>query len=104
MGLRIIARAKRQGNLAFSKGRSPLYPKFDSGPESAAGLPNKSSSALDAARKPYYCGSRYSHISAVLPRRPCLALHRRSARASAANNRESISTYIDDDPVLPTVI
>jgi hypothetical protein len=28
----------------------------------------------------------------------------RSARASAANNRESISTYKDDEPVLPTVI
>jgi hypothetical protein len=32
---------------------------------------------LDAAEKPYYCGSKYPDVSAVLPRRPCLALHRR---------------------------
>ena len=33
---------------------------------------------FDTAQKPYYCGSKYSHVSAVLPRRPCLALHRRA--------------------------
>jgi hypothetical protein len=38
----------------------------------------KSSYPLDAAQKPYYCGSKYPHVSAVLPRRPCLALHRRA--------------------------
>jgi len=32
-----------------------------------AWLPNKSSSAIDAAQKPYYCGGRYSHVRAVLP-------------------------------------
>jgi hypothetical protein len=43
-----------------------------------SGLPKKSSPALGAAQKPYYCGSKYPHFSAVLPRRPCLALHRRA--------------------------
>jgi hypothetical protein len=33
--------------------------------------------SLDAAQKPYYCGSKNPHVSAVLPRRSCLALHRR---------------------------
>jgi hypothetical protein len=33
---------------------------------------------LDTAQKPYYCVSKYPYVSAVLPRRPCLALHRRA--------------------------
>jgi hypothetical protein len=43
-----------------------------------AWLPKKFSPALDASQKPYYCVSKYPHISVVLPRRPCLALHRRA--------------------------
>ena len=38
-------------------------------------LPKKSSSPLDEVQKPYYCESNYN-VRAVLPRRPCLALHR----------------------------
>jgi hypothetical protein len=43
-----------------------------------AWLPKNSIPALDAAPKPYYCGSKNPHVSAVLSRRPCLALHRRA--------------------------
>jgi hypothetical protein len=31
---------------------------------------------MDAAQKPCYFAIKYSHLSAVLPRRPCVALHR----------------------------
>jgi hypothetical protein len=33
---------------------------------------------LDTAQKPHYCKSKNPHVSAVLLRRPCLALHRRA--------------------------
>jgi hypothetical protein len=49
---------------------------------SRAWLPKKSSSAqsfpLDETQNPYYCRGKYPDVSAVLPGRPCLALHRRS--------------------------
>jgi hypothetical protein len=65
-----------------------------------AWLPNEFSSALDAVQKPYYCGNRYSHVRAVLPRRLCLGLATaRSARASAASHPESISACRNDDSV-----
>jgi hypothetical protein len=34
--------------------------------------------SLDTVYKPYYCVSKYPHVGAVLPRRLCLALHRRA--------------------------
>jgi hypothetical protein len=34
--------------------------------------------SLAAAQKPCYFASKYSHVRAVLLRRPCLALHRRA--------------------------
>jgi hypothetical protein len=53
---------------------------------------------LDTAQKPYYSGSKYPHVSTVLPRRPCLALHRRALPVqTAANHRESISACRRDD-------
>jgi hypothetical protein len=63
----------------LSRSRS-LWVHFNQEPTALAWLPNKFSSgppfrlilhwkrlALDAVQKPYYCGSRYSHVSAVLP-------------------------------------
>jgi hypothetical protein len=75
--------------------------RCDDEEQSAVWLPNKSSSPIDAAQKPYYCGSKNSHFRAVMPRLALLGrAPARSARASAANHRESISACQNDDSVI----
>jgi hypothetical protein len=65
-----------------------------------AWLPKKSSPALDAPQKPYYCGSKNPHVSAVFTTALLGLAPARSTRASAANHRKSISARPHDDSVI----
>ena len=53
--------------------------------------------SIDAARKPYYCGIKYPLVSVVIPRRPCLALHRRVLSVHLPPAPGSISACQHDD-------
>ncbi len=58
---------------------------------------NKSSPALDEIPKPYYCGGKKTHVSAVVATTALFGLApMRSTRASAAHHRESISACQPD--------
>jgi hypothetical protein len=77
---------------------SPNFPIPSKLPNNAqTWLPKNCSPALDAIPKPYYCGTKKPHVSAVFITTTLFGLApMRSTSASAAHHRESISACQPD--------
>ncbi len=91
-------RVRRESTPEANAPHREIVPHFSPGTNSAqTWLPNKSSPALDDIPKPYYCGGKKTHVSAVVATPALFGLApMHSTRASAAHHRESISACQPD--------